>query len=178
MKTTANDLESSPDNEKQTAGAAAQADDNPALQESLDKCSRTIVQLDAAVREELRGKPEKLAEWDEIMRDFGDDLEPFFKEAEEAKLQAEINEYLKQISAEVNSLASLDPVELQTNTEVEETLSRNFAKWQELDAVMRLRCRDYPDKLARWEEEIMKPIGMFEAILEAGRETENAKPEN
>jgi hypothetical protein len=45
-----------------------------------------------------------------------------------------------------------------SNLEVDETLVRNFAAWNELDAIMRLRCHDFPDKLAKWEEEVMKPM--------------------
>ena len=41
----------------------------------------------------------------------------------------QIDEHMSRISAEVEWFASLDPLELQTNLDVEEMLARNFAEW-------------------------------------------------
>jgi hypothetical protein len=166
----------------ETASAVTEHDEAAArderMQEAFANLDRIMEKLDPAVREELKDKPEALAEWDEIMRDHGDILTEEAKEAEEAKLQKEIDEHIAQLAAEVDWLASLDVMDLQTNLEVEETLARNFATWNELDAIMRLRARDFPDKLARWEEEVMKPMRRNEAIFEAGVAATNARPEN
>ena len=89
-----------------------------------------------------------------------------------------MNEHIAQFSAEVDWLASLDPMDLQTNLEVEERLTRTFAAWHEVDAIMHLKARDFPDMLAKWEEEVMKPMRINERIFECGREEENARPEN
>jgi len=180
IKTTPNEAESSVDDKRKPDGHVAEAggDSDPTLQEALNKIDQIIQQLDPVVRDELSGKPEALAEWDAIMKDYAQGVAEDAREAEEAKLQQEINEYTDRIAAQVDWLASLDPIDLQTNLEVEETMARNFAAWNELDAIMHLRCREYPDHLARWEEEIMKPIRRYEAIFAAGREAENARPEN
>jgi len=159
-------------------GVVETAGSDPTLEELFAKGDETVRKLDSAIRQEPNLKPEVLAEWDAIMREYEDIAAEEARETEEAKLDQEIREYMDRLGAEVDWLASLDPMDLQTNLEVDETLARNFAGWNELDAVMRLRCRDFPDKLAKWEEEIMKPIRMYEAILQAGMAAEKTKPEN
>ena len=138
----------------------------------------TVRKLNVAVHEELKHKPEALAEWDAIMEEYADILAEDETKSEEAKLQKEMNEHMARFSAEVDWLGSLDPMDLQTNLEVEERLTRTFAAWHEVDAIMRLRARHFPDQLARWEEEVMKPMRINELIFESGREEENARPEN
>ena len=176
IKTTPNEAESSVDDKSSVA--EADADHDSALREALNRGSAIVRQMDSLMHQDPGVKPETLAEWEALMEEFADVLAEDDRAAEEAKLQQEIDEHMKRISAEVDWLASLDPIDLQTNLEVEETMARNFAGWNELDAVMHLRCRDFPDKLARWEEEVIKPMRKLEAIFEAGREAENARPEN
>lgn len=180
IKTTPNTAESSLDNTGHPEGgvAEASADSDATLQELLHKGCETVRKLDSAIRQEPNLKPEVLAEWDAIMLEYADVLAEDAREAEEAELDRELREHMDRISADMDWLASLDPMDLQTNLEAEETLARNLAAWNELDAIMRLRCRDFPDKLAKWEEGVMKLVRKNEAMFEAGMAAEKAKPEN
>jgi DNA repair ATPase RecN len=126
------------------------------------------------VREDLKAHPEKLAEWDALMQDYAQAVEEDRKEAEERRLTEEIGERVDQISADIDRLMELDPLDL----DVDAALARNFAAMHELDAVMRERCRDYPAQLARWEEEVMGHLKELEAICAAAWEAEKAQPEN
>ena len=166
------------DDEGQREGGVADAKDDPALREALNRGSAIVRQMDSLMHQDPGVKPENLAEWEALMEEFADVRAEYDKAAEEAKLQQEIDEHMNRIAAQVDWLANLDPIDLQTNLEVEEKMAGNFAAWNELDAVMRLRCRDFPDKVARWEEEVMKPMRKLEAIFEAGVAAEKAKPEN
>ena len=53
-------------------------DDNPRLERLIDLMNHVIERLDPLMREHLRGKPDALAEWDEIIHscdDLNDDLQ-------------------------------------------------------------------------------------------------------
>lgn len=175
IKTTPDEAEASIHKEQT---AEANAGSTRTVQELLAKTCETVRQLDSAIRQEPNLKPGVLAEWDTIMEEFADVLAKDAREAEEAKLDREIDEHMSRISADIDWLASLDPMDLQTNLEVEKTMVRNLAAWHDLDGIMRLRCRDFPDQLTRWEEDVMKPIRRNEAIVEAALAAENAQPEN
>jgi len=149
-----------------------------ALETSLAKGVEIVRKLNVAVHDELKHKPEALAEWDAIMAEYADILAEDETKSEEAKLKEEMNEHIARIAADAGWLASLGPMDLQTNLEVEERLTRTFAAWHEVDEIMRLRARDFPDMLARWEEGAVKPMRECEAIFEAGAAAEKARPEN
>ena len=88
------------------------------------------------------------------------------REAEEAKVAEEIREHMERISAEVDRLEQLDPTDLEVN----EGLARTIAGIHEVDAVMRAKCRNYPAELAKWEDGVMAPVRVLEAIISSRRE--------
>jgi hypothetical protein len=157
-----------------TACAEAGSTEDATLEELLDDGVQTLLQLNRAVHEELRDKPERLAEWDALMHEYADVLAEGERKAEEKKLDQEIREWMNRIGADVDRLTKLDPADL----EADETLARTFASLREVDAVMRLRCRHYPDKLARWEDDVMGPVKIMEAVFTSAMEEEEAKPGN
>jgi len=144
------------------------------LEELYDHADDLIRQMDRLVHDELGHKPEAVAEWEEIMRDYEAALAEDQREAEEAKLDREIHEWMDRINADIDQLEKLDPVDL----EFDEALARMLASWREVDAVMRLRCRHYPEKLVKWEEEVMGPVKRWEGLFAADMEAEEAKPGN
>lgn len=148
--------------------------EDPTMEELFDHADQILRQMDAAVHEELRDKPEALAEWDEIMREYADILAEDEREAEEKKLDREIRKWMNRIDTDVDRLTKLDPADL----EADEMLARTFASLREVDAVMRLRCRHYPEKLARWEDDVMGPVKQMEAVFAAAMVAEEAKPGN
>ena len=135
---------------------------------------RIIRQMDQVVHDHLSHKPEAIAEWQEIMRDYEEGLAEDQREAEEAKLDREVNEWLDRINADIDRLGSLVPFSI----EFDEALTSMFAAWREADAVMRLRCRHYPEKLMKWETDVMGLVNHWEGIVAAGMEAEEAKPAN
>ncbi|HEX3145811.1 MAG TPA: hypothetical protein VHQ64_17700 [Pyrinomonadaceae bacterium] len=138
------------------------------------EADRLIRQMDQIVHDELSHKPEAVAEWEEIMRDYEAGLAEDQREAEEEKLGREINEWLERINAEIDQLMALDPADL----EFDDRIARMFASWNEADAVMRLRCRHYPDKLARWEKDVMGSVKRWEAAFADAMEKDKSKPAN
>jgi uncharacterized protein YicC (UPF0701 family) len=144
------------------------------MEELFDRADQIIKQMDRVVHDELSHKPEAVAEWDEIMRDYADILAEDQREAEGKKLDSEIREWMDRIDADVDRLTKLDPADLEVN----DTFARTFASLHEVDAVMRLRCRHYPDKLAKWEADVMGPIKHMEAVVADAIEAEEAKPGN
>lgn len=146
---------------------------DPTLQELLAQGVERVKKLDVMIHEELRHKPEAIAEWDAMMRENADVFAEHEKEVEERKLDREIHELLDRIDADVERFLNREPPDL----EIEEALARSFARMHELDAIMRLRYRDYPEKLATWEE-AMDSLSESEAIFKAALEEENAQPGN
>ena len=144
------------------------------IDELYAEADRLIRQMDQVVHDELSHKPEAIAEWEEIMRDYEEGLAEDQREAEEVKLGREINEWLDRINADIDQLTTLDPADLEFN----DMLARMFASWNEADAVMRLRCRHYPDKLARWEKDVMGSVKRWEAAFANAMEEESSKPAN
>jgi hypothetical protein len=144
------------------------------LDELYAEADRLIRQMDQVVHDELSHKPEAIAEWEEIMRDYEEGLAEDQREAEEEKLGREVDEWLARINADIDQLTALDPADLEFN----DRIARMFASWNEADAVMRLRCRHYPDKLARWEKDVMGSVKRWEAAFAAAMEEENSKPAN
>lgn len=142
------------------------------VDELYAELDRTIRQMDQVVHEQLSA--EAIAEWEEIMRDYEEGLAEEQREAEEAKLQSEIDDWMDRLNADIDRLTRLSPADL----EFDETLTQTFASWNEVDALMHLRCRHYPDKLAKWESEVMAPMRRWEGIVAAAREEEESKPGN
>jgi hypothetical protein len=56
---------------------------DPQIKAVLDKADKAVRELDPIVRETFRDRPEELAEWDEIMREYND-----AKEAEKTEQAA------------------------------------------------------------------------------------------
>ena len=148
-----------------------------------DKAVETLVaeaeelvtsQVDPMMREALRGNPEQLAEWDTLMQQSAEAAAEDQRAAEEAKVAAEIREHMDRISAEVDRLEQLDPTDLEVN----EGLARTIAAIHAVDAVMRAKCSKYPAELAKWEEGVMAPVRVLEAMFKDALEVEDAKPEN
>src|SRR5436190_3294605 len=118
-------------------------------------------QIDPMMREASRGNPEQLAEWDMLMQQSAEAAAEDQRAAEEAKVAAEIREHMDRISAEVDRLEQLDPTDLEVN----EGLARTIAGIHEVDAVMRAKCRNYPAELAKWEDGVMAPVRVLEAMI-------------
>ena len=131
-------------------------------------------EIDPMMREALRGNPEKLAEWDTLMQQCAEAAAEDQREAEEAKVAAEIREHMERISAEVDRLEQLDPTDLEVN----EGLARNLAAIHEVDAIMRTKCEKYPAELAKWEEGVMRPVRLLEMMFVEAMHIENEKPGN
>lgn len=152
----------------------AASTEDATLEELLDDGVQTLLQLNRVVHEELRDKPEVLAGWDAIMHEYADILAEGERKAEEKKLDQEIREWMDRIRADIDRLTNLDPADL----EVDEGLARTFASFHEVDVAMRLRCRQYPDQLAKWEDEVMRPVEIMERIFISAAEEDDAKPGN
>src|SRR5213595_1344003 len=90
------------------------------LQTLLAEGVETVRKLNVAVHDELKHKPEALAEWDAIMAEYADILAEDETKSEEAKLKEEMDEHIARLAADADWLASLGPMDLQTNLEVEE----------------------------------------------------------
>jgi hypothetical protein len=158
------------DKMKPTKPAAPDKSLETLLAEGVD----TVRKMDPVVREELKNKPEALAEWDAIMQDYADILMEDDSEAEQAKVAAEIRQYMDQITADMQRLEQLDPTDLEVN----EGIARNLAAVHEVDAIMRAKCGKYPAQLAEWEEGVMRPVRMLEMMFVEAMHIENEKPEN
>jgi head-tail adaptor len=155
------------------------------LRTLLDDADKLVMdQMDPIIRETMRDKPEALAEWDSIMRDYAaaiaeDEAEQAAaaaeaaKEAEGLKLAAEISAVMDRISADIDRLMAHDGPSLET----EAVLQRSFDALHEMDIEMRLRCRDFPDQSEKWKA-MMDSFAEVEARFERGRELEELTPPN
>jgi len=162
-----------------------EGESDPALHPLFKEASAIIRQLDPLIRKRYRDEPEKLAGWLSIMDDYADTLaedaaeaareeaEAAAREAEAAKLDQEIRAGLDRINADVDRLMAMEATDLEFETAAE----RTFAGIWELDSVMRLRCRDFPEQLEKWNT-TMDQFADVEAIFERGRELEDSEPAN
>jgi hypothetical protein len=156
---------------------APDGESNSVLEPLFEEGNAIIRQLDPVVRERYRDEPEKLAEWLSIINDFPDllaeDEAERAKEAEAAELAAEIRAALDRINADVDQLMAMEGPDL----EFEAAAERTFAGIHELDGVIRLRCRDFPEQLEKWNATMEKFVDV-EARFERGRELEESEPAN
>jgi hypothetical protein len=158
---------------------------DPKVAALLDQADEILTaKLDPLMRETYSADPEKLAEWDALMREYADVAqEPEAphtaseslaeNEAEEARLSQEISERMDMISSDLDRFVNREPPDL----ELDAALERNFLAMHELDAVMRQRCRDYPGQLAKWEE-VVDYLEEVETRYKAMLEAEDAQPGN
>jgi hypothetical protein len=157
---------------------------DPALDPLLDEASAIVRQLDPIYREGCRNQPEKLAEWESIMNAYPDVLAEdeearakaeaeAAKEAEVLKLAADVRAGLDRINADLDQLMAMEGPDL----EFEAVAERVMAGIHELDDEIRLRCRDYPEQLEKWND-TMERFADVEAIFEGGRELEDSEPAN
>jgi len=144
------------------------------LEAAMARGVEIVRQMNVVVHEELKHKPEALAEWDAIMEEYADILAEDETKSEEAKVAAEIREHMDRISAEIDRLGQLDPTDLEVN----EGIARNLAAIHEVDAIMRTKCAKYPAQLAAWEEGVMRPVKMLEMMFVEAMHVENEKPAN
>ena len=161
---------------------APEGESNPLLEPLLEEGRAIVRQLDPLIRKRYRDEPEKLAGWLSIMNDFADTLAEdeaekpkteAAKEAEAAKLAAEIGAVMDRISADLDRFSTRDGPDL----ELEAVLERSFAALHELDAQVRLRCRDFPEEMAMWEE-TMELMAEAETRFERGKELEDSEAAN
>ena len=156
---------------------------NPALEPLFQEGNALVRQLDPLIRKRYRDEPEKLAAWLSIVKDYPDLVAvdeaesageaDAAKEAEAAKLAAEIRAVMDRISADLDRFSTLDGPDL----ELEAVLERSFAALHELDAEVRLRCRDFPEEMAMWEE-TMELMAEAETRFERGKELEDSEAAN
>lgn len=161
-----------------------EGESHPALLPLLDEASAIVRQLDPLFRERYRDEPEKLAQWLDIIKDYPDILAEdeaervkaeaeAAKEAEGHKLAAEMRAVMDRINADIVRLMAHDGPDLET----EAVLERSFAALHDLDAEMRVRCRDFPEQLEKWKV-LTKELEEVEALFERGRELEELEPAN
>ena len=161
--------------------AESDGERDPKIDALLEKANKAVAQLDPIVRETMRDNPEALAKWDSIMRDHAAAVaedeaakaRQAAKEAEAAKLDEEIRVALDRINADIDQLEAMSGPDLEFEAAAEQT----FAAIHELDAVIRLRCRDFPEQMERWKE-TMEGFADIEAIFERGRAREDSEPAN
>jgi hypothetical protein len=163
---------------------APDGESNPVLQPLLEEGTAIVRQLDPLFRKQYRHEPEKLAAWLSIVNDYADLLAEdkakgareeaaAAKDTEAAKLAEEIRTALDRINADVDQLAAMDSADL----EFEAAAERTFAAIHELDGVMLLRCRDFPEHMEKWRA-TMEHFAEVEAMFERGRELEDSGPAN
>jgi hypothetical protein len=158
---------------------------DPEVEVLLDKADNILTaKLDPLMRETYSGDPEKLAEWDALMQEYArvateaerpptESNTLAEKEAEEARLAQEISERMEMISSDLDRFMNRELPDL----EVDAALERDFLAMHEIDAVMRQRCQDHPDQLAKWQE-VMDYLEEVETKYKVMRAAEDAHPGN
>jgi uncharacterized protein (DUF2236 family) len=174
-KTTKKDLEPNADAVKDVRSKGhVELERERQLRDALDRGRKIVMALDLTVREELRHKPEAIAEWDQLMREHADvltnDEAEALRAAEESKLDEQIGEMMDRINDDLDQYIGRP----QPDLEVDAALERNLAAMRDVDLLMRRRYRDDPAQLQKWEY----VINYAENVSALGRELEDSFPAN
>lgn len=117
---------------------------DPTLHELLAQGVEHVKTLDAMIHRDFSHKPEFVAEWDAIMREYADVFAKHEKEAEEKRLSEEIDKRIQQINADLDRFTDREGPDL----EVDEALARNFASIHDIDG--HLSQKSLPQNFYIW----------------------------
>jgi hypothetical protein len=157
--------------------------DHPEVTALLDEGEKILrTEIDPVFRAAYRDKPEQMAEWDAIMRQWDERETKNESSVESPDVNSsrkelisdeELHEKIKSISARLAPLANRRPPDL----EVEAALEQTFKEVHEVVDIIREKCRDSPEVLPGWQE-LVEHLEETEERYRSGSQFEDSEPVN
>lgn len=158
--------------------------DDPEVEALLNEGAAILrSQIAPVYREALRDKPEQLAQWEAMIREFEEveaantstphAAQPLNSPAKIEMSDEELAEKLESISANLDRFDNLQPPDL----EVDAALEQTFREMHELADIIHEKCRDFPEKLPKWQE-FIDYLEEVEGRYRIALRVENDAPEN